>query len=996
MSQNTSKSHHTTNKFISSGLKTLSSAVLSAVVLMSGAQAAGFGKLTVLSSLGQPLRAEIELTSVAKDEEGQLTAKLASVDVYKQANLEFSPALMALQFTVDQRGSRNFIRVTSSRPMNEPVVEVLVELGGTKARVVREYTLMLDPAESRTTQSAQVFSRPSKATKPTAVAAAMPATTSGVTTTPLSNSVDIPPGARNDRSSTSYVAEKSVKNSTTANPTKSVAKIAVAKSDDAATAKSANSYRVKQGDTLASIAGQNLSGSISLDQMLVAMYRSNKQAFIDGNMNRLRSGQILSIPDADSASSINKTEAKGLVLAQSKDFKNYRSTLAAQVASSSAEKSEPSKQSAGGKITAKVEEKASPTEGAKDKLTLSRSGATNASGATAEAKLAASVAAANEEKVAHERAAAEADAKIKLLEKNVSDLQKVLEVKNKNLDDLQKQASAVKPVAPTTTAAPVAAAVAPAAATAAVTAASANAAASTPAPAAASTDAVSATATGAAAASSPAVAPAVAPAAPVKPVVKPKAALVAAAPAEAPGFFSGLTDNPYLLPAAGVLALLLGGLGISRIRRKQQQAFLNTNGDPATNSALKTNSLFGSTGGQSVDTKNSIFNSNFVPSVSHLDTNVDPVAEADVYIAYGRDAQAEEILKEALRNQPGRNAIRVKLLEIYAARKDTRAFEGLATELYSLTHGEGEDWQQAALLGAALAPANPLYGNANSIGAAVPANQSAHVAAPAAPVVAAAAVAAVAPVIAATPVAPVSTAAQEPIFDLPVLTANGPATEPFSMHHEIDFDHAGNSRPASNQDTLVMPLAANKAMFDALDFELDSKPLQAASVSTHDDLPSDETVDFATTTFPHYVGTQYKYEPMLNNPSSGNVAMVKTDAPSIAHVETVIPTTSAPGNVEYKLSDVNLDLDSESKVAPVAEVVHVSAIHLVSPAVSHEVAKEVMNDHHNPEMATKLDLAVAYQEIGDTDGARELLEEVVKGGNAEQLESAKALLSKLA
>ncbi|MQQ99383.1 pilus assembly protein FimV [Glaciimonas sp. GS1] len=966
---------------------------------MSGAQAAGFGKLTVLSSLGQPLRAEIELTSVAKDEEGQLTAKLASVDVYKQANLDFSPALMALQFTVDQRGSRNFIRVTSSQPMNEPVVEVLVELGGTKARVIREYTLMLDPAESRTTQSAQVFSRPSKAAKSVAVAPApaLPATTSGVTTTPLSNSVDIPPGARNDRTSASYVAEKTVKNSTAANTTKSTAKSTVAKSDDAATAKSANSYRVKQGDTLASIAGQNLSGSISLDQMLVAMYRSNKQAFIDGNMNRLRSGQILSIPDAGSASSINKTEAKGLVLAQSKDFKNYRSTLAAQVASSSAEKSEPSKQSAGGKITAKVEEKASPTEGAKDKLTLSRSGATNASGATADAKLAASLAAANEEKVAHERAAADADAKIKLLEKNVSDLQKVLEVKNKNLDDLQKQASAVKPVAPAATAAPVAAVVAPVAA--AVTPASANTAASASTPAAATaTDAASASAAAtAAAASSTAVAPAIAPAAPVKPVVKPKAAPVA--PAEAPGFFSGLTDNPFLLPAAGVLALLLGGLGISRIRRKQQLAFLNTNGDPATNSALKTNSLFGSTGGQSVDTKNSIFNSNFVPSVSHLDTNVDPVAEADVYIAYGRDAQAEEILKEALRNQPGRNAIRVKLLEIYAARKDTRAFEGLATELYSLTHGEGEDWQQVALLGASIAPANPLYGNANSIGTAVPANQPAHVAAPVAPVVAAATVAAVAPVIAATPVAPVSTAAQEPIFDLPVLTANGPATEPFSMHHEIDFDHAGNSRPASNQDTLVMPLAANKAMFDALDFELDSKPLQETLVSTHDDLPSDETVDFATTTFPHYLGTQYKYEPMLNNSSRVNVASVKADAPSVVHVDTAIPTPPVSGNVEYKLSDVNLDLDSDSKVSPVAEVAHASAIHLVSPAVpvaSHEVAKEVTSDHHNPEMATKLDLAVAYQEIGDTDGARELLEEVVKGGNAEQLESAKALLSKLA
>src|SRR6185312_4619831 len=118
-------------------------------------------------------------------------------------------------------------------------------------------------------------------------------------------------------------------------------------------------------------------------------------------------------------------------------------------------------------------------------------------------------------------------------------------------------------------------------------------------------------------------------------------------------------------------------------RKKKQKSFADSIlGD----SSLKANSLFGSTGGQSVDTNNSVFNSSFAPSASHLDTNeVDPVAEADVYIAYGRDAQAEEILKEALRTQPERNPVRLKLLEIYASRKDLRSFELLASELYGMT-----------------------------------------------------------------------------------------------------------------------------------------------------------------------------------------------------------------------------------------------------------------------------------------------------------------------
>ena len=85
------------------------------------------------------------------------------------------------------------------------------------------------------------------------------------------------------------------------------------------------------------------------------------------------------------------------------------------------------------------------------------------------------------------------------------------------------------------------------------------------------------------------------------------------------------------------------------------------------------------------------------------------MAEADVYIAYGRDAQAEEILKEALRIHPERYPVRLKLLEIYAARKDQRAFETQASQMYSLTHGQGDEWAQAVALGMSIDPLNPLY-----------------------------------------------------------------------------------------------------------------------------------------------------------------------------------------------------------------------------------------------------------------------------------------------
>jgi FimV-like protein len=110
-----------------------------------------------------------------------------------------------------------------------------------------------------------------------------------------------------------------------------------------------------------------------------------------------------------------------------------------------------------------------------------------------------------------------------------------------------------------------------------------------------------------------------------------------------------------------------------------------------------------------------VFHSNFVPSVSQIDmSEVDAVAEADVYIAYGRDEQAEEILLDALRVHPARHALRVKLLEIYAARHDHQRFGTVAAELRLLTHGQGPDWSRAAQIGQSLEPDNHLYKSVTS------------------------------------------------------------------------------------------------------------------------------------------------------------------------------------------------------------------------------------------------------------------------------------------
>jgi pilus assembly protein FimV len=170
-----------------------------------------------------------------------------------------------------------------------------------------------------------------------------------------------------------------------------------------------------------------------------------------------------------------------------------------------------------------------------------------------------------------------------------------------------------------------------------------------------------------------------------------------------------LLNSPFLPWGAGAAVALLAGLGIYRWRSRAR----NESGETSfLESRLQPDSFFGASGGQRIDTRDaSGAASSMSYSLSQLDAigDVDPVAEADVYLAYGRDLQAEEILKEAMRSTPDRLAIRTKLLEVYAKRRDTKGFEALATQLFGLTHGDGEDWQKTQELGQQIDPDNPLY-----------------------------------------------------------------------------------------------------------------------------------------------------------------------------------------------------------------------------------------------------------------------------------------------
>lgn len=967
------------SKVASFALKTLTAAMLSGAVLAPiSVNAAGLGKLTVLSSLGQPLRAEIELTSVTPEEASELVAKLASPDAFRAANIDFNPALLSLRFDVEARGTRQFIRVTSTQAINEPFVDMLLELTWTNGRLVREYTFLLDPADLRTAQAPQVAAPVDvRSQRPAAQASAAAANAAAA------------PSA----------APAAVRQAPRAAPRESAS---------VQDAPAADSYAVKRGDTLGRIAGRLKPADVSLDMMLVALYRANPDAFAGNNMNRLKSGTILAVPDANSVKGTGQGEAHGVVVAHANDFNAYRAKLAGQVAAATPAKAPEAQQSQTGKITAQVQERPTAVTESKDQLKLSKAGdAASKPGKTG----------AVEDKIAKDRQMADASARVKELEKNVNDLEKLMEVKNKAAANAQTKASA--PAAAAAAASPVVAASAPAAAAAAVSAAS----------------AASAPAAAAPVASAPAEAP------PAKPA-KPKRTIVTPPPAPAaPSLLDTIMENLPLV--GGALAALLGGAALLVMRRRKAAEQLslpnaensNVLGDPGTTA----HSLFAETGGQSVDTSNSVFNSNFAPSASQLDTNeVDPVAEADVYIAYGRDAQAEEILKEALRVHPERHPVRLKLLEIYAGRKDARAFEAQAGELYSMTKGEGDEWAQAAALGVGIDPDNPLYVTAAQAKAAAGLGGAAAGAAAAAPFVAsesnelndfAAMFAEPAPAVAADPAAEaggldldLSAEAAAPAeeaslmdFDLdrdatalPSLEEEKPAPK-VADSNALDFDLGGLSfdEPApvaAAVEETAAPVASAEEVQDlSFDLGLDAEPAKAEVVEAAPvaDAMADIGMDFNL----DLPGDDSKAEAPAAAPAADPLAeldMMDFSLPGAAEAAAPAPLAAeeAPLSADaLSAADFALDLPSEPAPATAAPAdFDLSGIDLDLGGAGQETAapkdEEEMSALHM-EMDTKLDLAVAYQEIGDKEGARELLDEVIRGGSDDQVSRASSMRAQL-
>lgn len=692
------------NKFPRAPIWCALSLALGLAVVTPQVDAAGLGRLNVTSGLGEPLRAELEVTSVGRDELPTLQVRMAPLAAFRAANLDFNPALTNLRFALDKRPDGGyFVRINSASPVNEPYLDLMVELTWATGRVIREYTVLLDPPSLRA--EAPVVPPVATASTPASPSVIPPATRpSTAASAPSSPGLaTTPPGtpATSPRASSPTTA-------------------AAAATTPRSTAPSEGSYVVKSGDTLGAIARRSKPASVSLDQMLVAMLRANPDAFVAKNMNRLKAGATLTIPSEAEAAALAQPEARREVVAQSADFAQYRSRLAQAAGSAPVVATAPPAAAGSGRVTSQVQDKSAPAAPKGDQLKIARAEQKSAAAAAAAAKA--------DEAAAKARAIREEQERAAQLKKTNEAIQKALQVQSKAGAAAQKQAEKGAPVTATPPAPvpPPPVAVAPPAPMPAPTPPSVAPNVTTPAPSPVAPvtppgvppttpTPIDSSKSAPAAVTAPATTPAptVAPAPVVTPAPAPvkKSAPPPAPPREEPGFFSDLLSNTTtLLGLVGIVALLAALFGWSWYRKRRAES---ADRFKDTGEGAQANSMFGATGGQSVDTGTSTFNSSFIPAASQLDSNeVDPVAEADVYIAYGREEQAEDILKEALRLQPDRHAVRVKLMEIYARRGDKSSFMAVAEELRDRTGATGEDWERGVKLGRTVDPAHAMFAGA--------------------------------------------------------------------------------------------------------------------------------------------------------------------------------------------------------------------------------------------------------------------------------------------
>jgi pilus assembly protein FimV len=678
-----------TRVLILAGLLSLSS------LWSSSSFALGLGEIHLNSALNEPMNAEIDLIAASPEELSALRATLAPRDAFTRYGIDRPPFLSTLSFKVAKsKDGRDVLLVHSSDAIPEPFVTFLVEVNWARGRLMREYTVLLDPPVytpgENASSSAPVTAPATAAASAAPASPAAPASSvSAPAAMPPAATASSPPPAKGHRRSRPATSAPAA----SAPPAESATPPASAAESPASAAESSGgpaTVTVAKGDTLTKIARSlHAETQANIDQTMIALYRANPEAF-GGNINVLRQGRVLRVPGADQIVALNEKEAMGEVHRQMDAWRSAGGSAAPA-----------------GRLRL-----VTPSAGGSGTESTTPSNSAGGTGATSSAQT------------------QELKDRVKDLEGQLADSKRLIDLKNQELADLQRKLGAsaapkpeTQPKLPPSAATQAPSPVAP--------------------PVQAQPPAVQPPAPPPTAANPlpPPETTTATPTPPPKPVIKKPAA---PPPAASSSWLDWVQENYLLLGAA--LVAIIAALGFAAWRRRKQssspgslddlgsmldETHVTEMGDsaaqlgamrqgknndsfvveesgehPTPEFAAPETGRFGDTGELKPISPEDTMSSE---SAVNLDQG-DPLAEADFHMAYGLYDQAADLVRIALEREPDRRDLRLKLLEIYFVWGNKDAFLQTAKELAaSREHAPAGEWDKIVIMGKQICPDEPMF-----------------------------------------------------------------------------------------------------------------------------------------------------------------------------------------------------------------------------------------------------------------------------------------------
>lgn len=303
------------------------------------------GRLQLQSAIGEPLRAEVEISKSLPDELRSLRVQLASPESFRRAGMEFNPALRGVTATVKTTANGvSFIALSGREAVQDNFIDLVIESQWATGNLIKNYAVLLnavnDKGSAASSAAAPAVQLPVLSNSTEINAARTAAASNRLNPSSVELNAQKVPVYRFDPVENRPPAVKSLTPATassTPTPTSGIGQPSF-RADTAPALQAipralpgnqdGDTVTVLRGDTASRLAMRYLMPNISLDQMLLAMLKANPDAFIQDNVNLIKAGAVLRMPSADEASKTSQGEARQIVIAQTRDFSEYARRLA--------------------------------------------------------------------------------------------------------------------------------------------------------------------------------------------------------------------------------------------------------------------------------------------------------------------------------------------------------------------------------------------------------------------------------------------------------------------------------------------------------------------------------------------------------------------------------------------------------------------------------------------------------------------------------------------